>query len=140
MISYFTGGHFKIIIFIAVVFLIMVTLPRFSPIIFPHLPTPSPTFDCDDGTLSMYRHFQRLGIKSTPILGNLNVDGEEYSECDHIWLLVESGDKNIAYDWGEPRFDRQHYEGYIVDLNYLFYAVADDIKDSDTNFNYLGNY
>jgi hypothetical protein len=124
---YFTSGHFKIIVFMLVVFSIMATLPRLSPTIYPYLPEPSPTFDCDDSTLSMYRHFQRLGIKATPIMGNLNLEGEEYLECDHVWLLVESGEKNIAYDWGEPKFDRQHYEGYIVNLDCLLYAIADDI-------------
>jgi len=75
----------------------------------------------------MYRHFQRLGVEVTPILGNLSLEGEEYLECDHVWLLVKSGEKNIAYDWGEPRFDKQHYEGYLVNFDYLLFAVADDI-------------
>lgn len=58
------------------------------------------------------------------------MEGEEYIECDHVWLLVKSGDKNIAYDWGEPKFDIQHYEGYTVTLDYLLSAVADDINNS----------
>ena len=107
------------------------TFPRLSPAIYPYLPAPSPAFDCDDSTISMYRHFQRLGIEATPIVGNLSLDGEEYMECDHVWLLVESGEKSIAYDWGEPQFDRQHYEGYTVSLDYLLYAIADDINNED---------
>ena len=65
-------------------------------------------------------------------MGNLSLEGEEYLESDHIWLLVKSGEKNIAYDWGEPRFDKQHYEGYIVDFDYLLFAVADDINNGNT--------
>jgi hypothetical protein len=76
----------------------------------------------------MYREFERMGIKSTPIIGNLNVSGEAYMECNHVWLLVKSGDKEIAYDWGTPRFDRQHYEGYTISLDYLLYAVEQDKK------------
>ena len=110
---------------------VVVTLPRLSPVIFPVLPGPSPTFDCDDGTLDMYRHFQGLGIESTPIVGNLDMDGEEYMESNHVWLLVKSGDRDIAYDWGIPRFDRQHYEGYTISLDYLMYAVAEDKKGAD---------
>jgi len=112
--------------FVFIAMIIMLTLPRLSPVIFPALPEPSPEFDCDDGTLSMYRHFENLGIDSTPIVGNLDMDGEEYMDCNHVWLLVKSGDKDIAYDWGVPRFDRQHYEGYTISLDYLKYAVAED--------------
>ena len=126
--SYFASGHFKIILFIVVVFSVTAVLPRLSPALYPSLPEPSPAFDCDDGALSMYRHFQRLGIEATPIVGNLSLRGEEYLECDHIWLLVESGEKRIAYDWGEPQFDRQHYEGYTVSLDFLLYEIANDLN------------
>ena len=117
--------------FIFITMAVVATLPRLSPVIFPALSGPSPTFDCDDGTLDMYRHFQGLGIESTPIVGNLDMDGEEYMESNHVWLLVKSGDKDIAYDWGIPRFDRQHYEGYTISLDYLMYAVAEDKKGAD---------
>jgi len=129
---YFAGGLFKIMFFVVVVFSVTAILPRLSPVIFPAVPEPSPTFDCDDSTLYMYRHFQRLGVEVTPILGNLSLEGEEYLESDHIWLLVKSGEKNIAYDWGVPRFDKQHYEGYIVNFDYLLFAVADDINNGTT--------
>ena len=127
--SSLAGGIIKITIFIVIIFFVIVLLPRLSPVIFPDVPEPTPTFDCDDSTLYMYRHFQRLGIEVTPIFGNLDVDGEEYLGCNHVWLLVKSGEKNIAYDWGEPQFDKQHYEGYIVNLDYLLYAVADDMNN-----------
>ena len=127
----FSGGIFKIVAFIFINLAVTLALPRLSPVIFPSLPEPSPTFDCDDGTLDMYRHFQGLGIESTPIVGNLDTDGEEYMESNHVWLLVKSGDKDIAYDWGIPRFDRQHYEGYTISLDYLLYAVAEDQKGTD---------
>lgn len=126
----FAGGIFRITIFITIVLSIIATLPHLSSVLFPDVPEPSPTFDCDDSALSMYRHFQRLGVEATPIIGNLSMEGEEYIECDHVWLLVKSGDKNIAYDWGEPKFDIQHYEGYTVTLDYLLSAVADDINNS----------
>ena len=110
---------------------VVLTLPRFSPVVFMSLPEPSPTFDCDDAALAMYRHFQSLGIESTPIVGNLDIEGEEYEKSNHVWLLVESGDKEIAFDWGLPRFDRQHYEGYTISLDYLLEAVAEDAIDGD---------
>ncbi len=129
---YFSGGFFKVITFILIALTAVLTLPRYSPVLFPCLPEPSPSYDCDDATLDMYRYFQGLGIESTPIVGNLDIEGEEYEKSNHVWLLVKSGDKEIAYDWGLPRFDRQHYEGYTISLDYLLYAVAEDNTGRDT--------
>lgn len=130
--GYFSRGIFKIVAFIFATMVIVLTLPRFSPVIFPDVPGPSPTYDCDDDTLQMYREFERLGIEATPIVGNLEKSGEAYMESNHVWLLVKSGDKEIAYDWGTPRFDRQHYEGYTISLDYLLYAVNQDLKGDDS--------
>ena len=129
--SAFSGGILKISIFLALCLVAVVTLPRFSPVLYPPLPAPSEAFDCDDGTLSMYRHFERLGIESTPIIGNLDMEGEAYMESNHVWLLVKSGENNIAYDWGEPQFDSQHYEGYAISLDKLLYAVAEDMPAAE---------
>jgi hypothetical protein len=124
-------GIIKIVVFLAACTIVLSALPRMSQVFYPPLPSPSDEFDCDDSTLHMYRHFQQLGIESTPIIGNLDLNGEEFMESDHIWLMVKSGDNVIAYDWGEPRFDRQHYEGYPVDLDTLLYAVEEDNKAVD---------
>jgi hypothetical protein len=128
----YLSGILKIMAFILAAIAVLATLPRFSPVLFPPVSEPSSTYDCDDDTLQMYREFERLGIESTPIIGNLNMSGEAYMECDHVWLLVKSGDKEIAYDWGTPRFDRQHYEGYTISLDYLLYAVNQDKKANGT--------
>ncbi len=116
----------KIFAFIFIVLAVSFTFPRLSSIVFPSLPEPSTTFDCDDGALAMYQHFQDMGIEATPIIGNLKMSDEAYMDSNHVWLLVKSGDKEIAYDWGTPRFDRQHYEGYRISLDYLLQAVAAD--------------
>jgi hypothetical protein len=129
---FFSGGFYKILTFIFVALTVTLTLPRFSPVLFVSLPQNSPSFDCDDAALAMYRHFQELGIESTPIVGNLDLEGEAYEQCNHVWLLVKSGDREIAYDWGLPRFDRQHYEGYTISLDYLLYAVAEDFQGANT--------
>ncbi len=127
----YSGGIIKILTFIIITMAVIATLPKLNTVIFPSLHEPSDTFDCDDGTLEMYRHFESLGIESTPIVGNLDMDGEEYMESNHVWLLVAAGDRKIAYDWGIPRFDHQHYEGYPITLDYLIYAVEEDKKGSD---------
>jgi hypothetical protein len=129
--GFFSSGFYKIVTFVFVALTVTLTLPRLSPVIFPRLSEPSPAFDCDDATLAMYRYFQGLGIESTPIVGNLDLEGEDYDQSNHVWLLVKSGDKEIAYDWGLPRFDRQHYEGYTISLDYLLYAVNEDITGRD---------
>ena len=128
--GYFSAGFFKIVTFIFVALSLVLALPRFSPVILPRVKAPSATYDCDDATLDMYREFQSRGIQAMPIVGNLNTDNETFDECDHVWLLVQSGDKEIAYDWGLPRFDKQHYEGYVVSLDYLLEAVAADLEGS----------
>ena len=122
----------KIAAFIFVVSVLCLAFPRLSSVVFPEMPEPSASFDCDDGALLMYKHFESLGIESTPIIGNLKMSGEDYMESNHVWLLVKSGDREIAYDWGTPRFDRQHYEGYPITLNYLMYAVAQDEQGGST--------
>lgn len=91
-----------------------------------HMPNPSSSFDCDDATLVMYQHLERLGISTTPILGNLKMTGEEYLETDHVWLLVQFGRWNVAFDWGVPRITRQHYEGYSLTYDQLVYFVNQD--------------
>jgi hypothetical protein len=90
------------------------------------LPKGSSTYDCDDATLAMYQYFLSHGIESTPIIGNLKIDGEAYIESNHVWLLVKTSNGEIAYDWGTPRFDRQHYEGYEISLDVLLGAVVQD--------------
>ena len=116
---------FKLGIF-TMVAVVCVLLPRIGQVVFPMLPLPSAAFDCDDDTLMMYRHFRHLGIESVPMVGNLEMDGEAFEESDHVWLMVKAGPTNIAYDWGVPRFDPQHYEGYPISLDYLLNAVAED--------------
>jgi hypothetical protein len=129
--GFLSSGFYKIVTFVFVALTVTLTLPRLSPVNFPRLAEPSTAFDCDDATLAMYRYFQGLGIESTPIVGNLDLEGEDYDKSNHVWLLVKSGDKEIAYDWGLPRFDRQHYEGYTISLDYLLYAVNEDITGRD---------
>jgi len=89
------------------------------PYLLPDVPEPSQTFDCDDSTLYMYDHFTELGCEVQIIAGNLDMTGESFEEIDHVWLLVQVGDGWQAYDWGEPCFDDQHYEGYGVSYEQL---------------------
>ena len=126
-----TGGIIKIAVFILISTAVTLGLPRLNAVIFPGVQEPSATYDCDDETLDRYRHFQKLGIECAPIVGNLDMSGETYMESNHVWLLVKSGDRQIAYDWGTPRFDRQHYEGYTISLDYLLYTVNQDKKGND---------
>jgi hypothetical protein len=120
----------KILIVVLMILVVALSFPRLSAIAWPDIPPASPTFDCDDATLAMYRYFEALGIESTPVIGNLKMDGEDYMESNHVWLLVKLGDREIAYDWGTPRFDRQHHEGYRISLDFLLSAVAQDKQAS----------
>lgn len=108
------------ILFIGAIIFVLVT------IIFPNVPEPSPSFDCDDSTLYMYQHFTQLGLDCIPIVGNLALTGESWEQCNHAWLLVKIGGEWVAYDWGEPKFDSQHYEGFKISYQDLLRAVAKD--------------
>ena len=126
------GRIYTVLTFIVIALALLSVLPRLCTFAFPSIPQPSETYDCDDGTLDMYRHFEELGIESTPMVGNLDMTGEAYMESNHVWLMVRAGDREIAYDWGFPRFDRQHYEGYPISLEYLMHAVEQDRVGTDT--------
>ena len=129
--GYFVGGLTKIAVFVTIAAAVMLGLPQLSPVLFPKVGVTTETYDCDDETLDMYRHFEKYGIESTPVVGNLDMSGESYILSNHVWLMVKAGNKQIAYDWGTPRFDRQHYEGYKISLDYLLYAVAQDEKSPE---------
>ncbi len=105
-------------------------LPVLSKTLFFHIPSPSPTFDCDDGALLMLDRFSDLGIKATPIVGDLQTTGEKYQEITHVWLLVEIGGIDIAFDWGTPCLDNQHYEGYPITYDQLVEFVKQDRYNS----------
>jgi len=120
-----------IIAFLAITGGATMGLLQLNPALFTEVGEPSSAYDCDDDTLAMYRHFEELGIESTPVVGNLEMTGEAYLQSNHVWLLVGSGKNKIAYDWGTPRLDRQHYEGYTISLDYLLYVVQQDLKSPD---------
>jgi hypothetical protein len=126
-VTYFLNNVIRIL---AVALMILVAVLTFSRPSAIKLPKGSSTFDCDDATLAMYQYFQNSGIESIPIIGNLKMDGEAYIESNHVWLLVITADGEIAYDWGTPRFDRQHYEGYRISLDVLLGAVEQDKQGS----------
>ncbi len=105
---------------------VTLVLLRLNPVLFPDVSGPSETFDCDDGALAMYEHFQKQGIESWPIIGNLEKEEESFGESNHVWILVDFGGKKLAYDWGLPHLDKQHYEGYIIGVDKLLLAVDYD--------------
>jgi len=113
-------------VFIMLVIILALTSPG-SIAVSPY----SDTYDCDDSALAMYNHFHALGIEATPFIGNLKMDGEAYADSNHVWVMVRSGGWEIAYDWGTPRLDRQHYEGYEISLEQLLAAVAQDRQGGD---------
>jgi hypothetical protein len=108
---------------------VLLGLPQLNAFSLPLVSAPSANYDCDDETLDMYRYFTSLGLTCIPVVGNLDISGESYSQSNHVWLVVKSGGKFTAYDWGQPRYDKQHYEGYKITYDYLLYAVRQDQKD-----------
>ncbi len=91
------------------------------------MPGFSESFDCDDSALLMVERLSQLGVTATPILGNLKIDTEAYLESDHVWVLANIFGLSVALDWGTPRFDRQHYEGYTLTSPQLLFFVEQDL-------------
>ena len=127
--SNFATGFIKTAAIVLVIVSSLIGLLRLNPVLFPHVQKPSATYDCDDDTLDMLQQFQSHGIKAVPVVGNLDMTGENFTQCNHVWLVVTLFNHQIAYDWGTPRFDRQHYEGYKISFDYLLYVVEQDKKD-----------
>ncbi len=127
----YTGVLIKTADYLLIAAAVILAMLQFSNIFFPKVGEPAATYDCDDATLDMHRHFKQLGMESTPVVGNLDMSGETYTQSNHVWLLVKAGNRMIAYDWGKPRFDQQHYEGYKISYDYLVYAVQQDEKSPD---------
>jgi len=90
-------------------------------------PTDVGGFDCDDSALYMYYYFRNMGYQVKIIRGNLDLVGESFFQCNHVWLWVKSGGYDYPYDWGHYYTDDQHYWGYEVSFAYLVSAVLADI-------------
>ena len=107
-------------------------IEEFTPYIIIDVPQPSEDFDCDDATLYMYDYFSAQGIQVNAYYGNLNMTGERWTkqETNHVWLLVNYDGQNnnnwVAYDWGYPYLDEQHYEGYRISYEELCELVEYD--------------
>lgn len=102
-----------LLVYAFLVFFIL-AIPLLTRSFFFCFPAGSPNFDCDDSTLLMYNRLSSVGIESVAIAGNLKTSNEKYEDIDHVWLLARIGGWQIAFDWGVPEFDRQHYEGFTV--------------------------
>ena len=123
--------YLRLMLFAIGVFSIVLS-PLMIQMLYFDMPRPSSEFDCDDGTLLMMERLKAIGISSTPILGSLKKNGESYLESDHIWLLVNIAGLRIAFDWGKPHFDAQHYEGFAVTHQQLLAFVQQDrVSQSD---------
>jgi len=90
-------------------------------------PTDVGGFDCDDSALYMYYYFRNMGYEVKIIRGNLDLVGESFLQCNHLWVWVRSGGSDYPYDWGHYYTDAQHSWGYEVSFAFLVSAVLSDI-------------
>jgi hypothetical protein len=127
-----SGKLFVLLLSGMAVYLVILLAPSFSGALRPDVPEADAVFDCDDGTLYMYRHFTSLGYESIPVIGNLETTGEKITEVNHAWLMVKIDGHYLAFDWGEPRYDKQHYEYYPIDHYDLEWLVEADTAASES--------
>lgn len=94
---------------------------------YPRITIPdNPNYDCDDATLTMVEWAESKGYSYKIIAGSPEVIDETFDQFSHVWILIEMQGKWIAYDWGDPYSDKQHYEGYIISKAELLKAVEAD--------------
>jgi hypothetical protein len=75
----------------------------------------------------MHEYFTSQGFECTIVVGNLEMENEAFYQCKHVWVIVTSPDKkNLAYDWGVPQFDKQHYHGFSLTPKQLREVVLSD--------------
>lgn len=87
------------------------------PCAFPVIDIPADYTDCKEAVVYMYNHFDAQGYEVYPVVGNLELIDEELLECNHTWIMVMLyGEYWVAYDWGQPYFDEQHYHGYKMPI------------------------
>lgn len=113
-------------------YLVFMGAPLVNGAFHPDVPEYSAAFDCDDSTLYMYQHFMNLGYESIPVIGNLTTTGESITEVNHAWLMVNINGHYLAYDWGNPQYDKQHYEYYPINHYDLESLVESDLQPSET--------
>lgn len=91
------------------------------------LPKESPKFDCDDSALYMYLYFTNSGYDVRIVAGNLSLENETFSQCDHVWVWVDDGIKGeLPYDWGYFDNDEQHSYGYVINYKELLRRAIND--------------
>lgn len=102
------------------------------------LPPVPATWDCDDLALFTYNFLiDDYGFNEEDVrilLGNLHIEGEEISECNHVWIICygrtnEGGPYWMAFDWGGLYCDEQHYEGWPITYEELLQAVEYDVAE-----------
>ena len=92
------------------------------------MPRASPEFDCDDSAIYMYEYFTSLGYKVRIVTGNLDMTGETFAQCNHVWVWVTTPTGGeIAYDWGKAFTDEQHLAAsYVISYKDLLLAAWED--------------
>ena len=116
------------LIVVVVVVLVFLLAALLSPLFFGV--EPSEDFDCDDGTLVVLDKLTRLGVSAKAVAGNLGMEGEEFWQIDHVWVIVNLPlHLELALDWGSPKLDRRYYEYLPITRQQLVEFVEQDQND-----------
>lgn len=85
--------------------------------------------DCKNAAVYMHTYFDRQGYEVYLVVGNLERDNETLVECNHTWVMVLLHEPYwVAYDWGNPCFDEQHYFGYKVPIESLLTIIEKEAR------------
>ena len=115
--------------------LLALSFPLGMKLLFRDMPRPSAAFDCDDAAFFEMHRLSSIGIKSTAIVGNLEIKNAGYSQSNHIWLLADIAGLRIPIDWGHLAFGSKYYQGYALTYPQLVFFVAQDFAVPNTPVN-----
>lgn len=80
----------------------------------PMLPSFSyPDYVCRHFAYDTQKHFARLGIDSTIVVGKMSWSTNPKNR--HAWVVVHFLTGDVAYEWGLPVFGNEYYQGRICE-------------------------
>lgn len=85
--------------------------------------------DCNDMAVDIWDMLRKKGVISIIATGNLKLDNETFSQCNHAWLIIlNSSGKTFAL---EPTNGQLYFKGDSIATQYMecfLYALPSDLR------------
>lgn len=80
--------------------------------------------DCNDMVVDIWNMLYTEGITSVIVIGNHDIEGEYFEDCDHAWILI--------YDYKGASFALEATEGFLI--------FAEDVENDSSLDQYWEGY